>query len=783
MFFVFTSNEVEICVSHLCFQSPHKTPTKSPSKHGEAVLGNTTPRSPRTPSTQGLPKTSPYFRANVFSVAESPAAGTSYERSTVLRGGPFRSPVRRTLLAETPTKQSPVRSPLKGILRTPTKAMVECEPSSGSRLLSSPTPKKNVTWSPSPQKLRLVEKNPTFKVPESPLAVARRSPRLNTPDKFNSPVRNANTKRDIFKTPERTRARHDRPMSVVNLSENKGQRSLEKLYGKNKTPEKEDSDVLMHWPLTPPPYCHISPRKTQNKTPSPTCQMSTRSGRTPCKNSALSFQPLYSPVVQSTVSERPDTSIKSPKMTQRKSLRPSTKTTRRSLSSLSNENVPSVLKNDDAETCGLHRTDLKRTKTIEREQPELSHSSETDSSSQLCDSSHFSSVTTDDESIDIVDAEVVKTQFSGGLKMNISFSRKSSKSGEDLLLNTASPKHLLGTHGTPGRNYGFRQTPDRQQREAAARLGYGSDSPRFSSPRGPARPCKRKDTGTASPMSYQVELEMRKAGLPKLKIKRADSMNAGELASDGGTHSPSVNAKSSQRESPLVFLSKHRDPVCVSPSICAHATPAKGTPGKGGSVQTYICQSYTPTRHGGTVSPVATADIIPLTPSPQSAGKVTPDNLNSWPRKKRARVGGVGSRDRVLKGDSQLEELLEEAELGVSRLIDSEDNDELTSNKAAVLAAADGSPVSSMGDWVVKLARHPNSNELQRVEEDMNWATEDIKLGRSWVSYSAQLVRISFLFVFSTQKDWFESHFVQILDLLMFRSTLNMKFCDSRLLT
>ncbi|KAG7221120.1 hypothetical protein INR49_017561 [Caranx melampygus] len=362
--------------------------------------------------------------------------------------------------------------------------------------------------------------------------------------------------------------------------------------------------------------------------------------------------------------------------------------------------------------------------------------------SQQFDSSHLNSATTDDDSMDIVDAEVIKTEFSGGLKMNISFSRKPSQSGEDLLLNTASPKPRLLHQGTPGRSYGFRQTPDRQQREAAARLGYGNESPRFSTPRGPTRLGRQKHTSTPNSMTYQVEMEMQTSGLPKLKFKRTDSMNAGDLASDGGprsgVQSSVVGGKPSQLESPLALFSKHRDPGCVSPSVCTHVTPAKSTPGKGGSVQTYICQSYTPTHHpGGTISPKTIPEIIPLTPSPQSVGKVTPDNFSSWPRRKRAQAGVVGGKDRILKGEPLLEEMLEEAELGVSRLQDIEDIDEpsndkavlsLTTNKSPPVAAG-ASPPSPLEDWMEKLSEQADCTESQTAEEEILWtaANGDVK--------------------------------------------------------
>ncbi|XP_075946106.1 treslin [Anarhichas minor] len=693
------------------FESPNKTPTRSPGKCGRAMAGITTPKTPRTSRS---PKTPPPSRMRVFPVAQSPVAGGSRELGPALRGSPFRSPARQTLLVETPTKESP----LKGILRTPVKALVECLSASGLHLLNSPiskTPKKSVTWSPSPRKCPVSENSVAFKVPESPRTTSRTSPRLlKTPSKLSSPVKGTNTKRDIFKTPEKTCQ-----VSLVRVSENviltleKHQRSSEKVHNGMKTPEKGDAVGLLEMPpppCTPPPVHHLSPlTRTQPKTPSPPHKMITRSGRTPGKGSNIASpcRPVLTPVGCSSSSESSDTSAKSLRRTRSGQ---GAETTR----SQSSENV--VEKNMQSDTKDEVRA-------------EPSQTSETDSrshtDSQQFDSSCFNSASTDDDSMDIVDAAVVKTQFSGGIKMNISFSRKPSKSSEDFLPNEVAPKSLVPTQGTPGRIYGFRQTPDRQQREAAARLGYGNESPRFSTPRGPARPSRQKGMATPNPLTYQVELEMQTSGLPKLKIKRTDSMNAG----DSGAGSPLVCVKPSQLESPLALFSKHRDP-----SICTHVTPAKSTPGKGGSVQTYICQSYTPTRHpAGTMSPVATADIIPLTPSPQSVGKVTPDNFSSWPRRKRAQIGVGGGKDRSPKGEPLLAELLEEAELGVSRLQDvddADDADEPSNYKAAIFSlaskqsspsGADASPLSSVEDlyWTEKLAQQ---TDPQRAEEDVIWA-------------------------------------------------------------
>ncbi|KAF3855182.1 hypothetical protein F7725_023237 [Dissostichus mawsoni] len=674
------------------FESPNKTPTKSPGKHGRATHGTTTPRTPRTPRTPGSPKTPPQFRMRVSPAAQSPVAGSSREVGMALRGSPFRSPAKRALVVETPTKESPLRSPLKGILRTPIKVLVES--SSGLHVLNSPisqTPKKSVTWSPSPRKCRVAESSGTFKVPESPSVASRSSPTLRN-KLFCSPVKSTNTKRDIFKTPEKTCQ-----VSLARISETQdtNPKSSEKL-DRMKTPEKVS---LLEMPnpnppqSTPPQNHNLSPKpntRTHSKTPSPN-RMVTRSGRTPAKHVNISSpcKPVFAPAEGSTISEGPDKSRKTPvKSLRRTRSGQGAGTPRRNLRSQSSENLPSKLNTEPAEHCELVVKNI-QSDTKDEVQAEPSQTSEMDSSphrdSHQLDSSRFNS--TDDESMDIVDAAVVKTQFSGGIKMNISFSRKSSTSGEDFLSNMSSPKSRPALPGTPSRSYGFRQTPDRQQREAAARLGYGNESPRFSTPRGPAKLSRQKSMGTPNPNTYQVEMEMQTSGVPKLKIKRTDSMNAGDSASDGaprsGAWSPLVGVKPSQLESPLALFSKHRDPGCVSPSLCTHVTPAKSTPGKGGSVQKFICQSYTPTHYpGGTMSPMI-ADIIPLTPSPQSVGKTTPDNLNSWPRRKRAQIGVGGGKDRGLKMEPMLGELLEEAELGVSRLQDVEDTEEPSNNKAA----------------------------------------------------------------------------------------------------
>lgn len=562
-----------------------------------------------------------------------------------------------------------------------------------------------------------------FKVPESPHTASCTSQRhLKAPNTLCSPVKNTNPKRDIFKTPEKTCK-----MSPRRVSENTSsliltqEKSSEDLHHRLKTPVKSDAVSLLEQ-STPPGERLVSPKpNSKTRTPSPTHLMITRSGRSPGKSSNISspFKPVLTPGGGAAVS------VKSPaKSLTRTRSGQGFRTTRHNLRSQSSENVPSYLNPGSDENCDpILQSDS------EEAQAEPSQTSEPDTSSppvsQPFDSSHMNSASTDDDSLGIVDAAVVKTQFTGGLKMSISFSRKPSQSGEDFLSSAVPPKPRVSPQGTPGRSYGFRQTPDRQQREAAARLGYGSESPRFSTPRGPASSCRQKEMHTPNSLTYQVEMEIQTSGLPKLKIKRTDSMSTGDVAA--GAQSPVVGMNPSQLESPLALFSKHRDPGCVSPSICTHVTPGKSTPGKG--VQTYICQSYTPTHNPAGI--VAIAETIPLTPSPQSVGKTAPDGLNSWPRRKRAQAGVLGGKDRGLKGEPLLAELLEEAELGVSRLQDVEDTEEPLNNKAASIQSPSvgtyATPLAPLEDfyWMEKLAQQAECADPQTAEEEMIRATAD----------------------------------------------------------
>ncbi|XP_057691594.1 treslin isoform X2 [Corythoichthys intestinalis] len=635
----------QLSVDSSVFESPIKTPEKTHGKCGRDIFGETTPKTPSSSKLCGFPG----------------AASPTEPFSKTLRGGPFRAPPKNALVTETPTKQSPLKSPLKGILRTPVKISE-----------STKTPKKVVSWSPSPHKKCSAPHNTaTFKRPESPHVPSRSSPRLlKTSLKFNSPVKSPTKEMETFKTPEKTSLTPPCHVCLQKISPN----ATTVVLTVADKPEFFERPEVLPFQFSPPE--EPSPQRTASsrfhtKTPSPSHKMTTRSGRTPDNNPrSPSPRKAALPVLLDGTITSPEKSLKRTRSGQ------FAKSTRKNLISSNNDSVTSASNRESAFTP--------ENKSVQTSQSETSSQSD----SQLLDSSQLNSAT--DDSNDIVDASVVKTQFSGGLKMNISFSRKPSKSRQDFLTEASNSPTL--EHVTPGRSYGFRQTPDRQQREAAARLGYASDFRSFSTPR------RRQKISASTPKStsYEVEIEMQKSGLPKMKFKRTDSPNAANchtVDSPGlGTLSPLVSAKPSQLDSPLAVFPKHRDASCVSPPVCSHATP-----GKGGVVQTHICQSYTPTRHTpGTSPPLAIADVFSLSPSPQSVGKVTPDNLNSWPRRKRAHAGR--GKDRCRKGEPA-----EDAELGVSRLSDVEDADEVLAPRK---------PYSPLDDWVAPL--HPD-------QEDMIW--------------------------------------------------------------
>uniref|UniRef100_A0A3Q2Y229 Treslin N-terminal domain-containing protein n=1 Tax=Hippocampus comes TaxID=109280 RepID=A0A3Q2Y229_HIPCM len=665
--------------------SPSKTPEKTPKRCGGANFGSTTPRTPATP------KTAPSTRPRALPAAESPVG----QLGMALRGSPFRSPARKTLVVETHDQQSLLTSPLKGILRTPVKSY-EAAAFSFALHSASGTPKKMVSWSPSPRKKCSAPDDAiTVKTPESACVASRRSPRfLKTPNRFSSPPKSPGDKAETFKTPDKScQTSHTFPCQV-------SRRRMSPDTTSERRPE------AVPFQFSPPQVHNALPEATTRphaRMPSPVQPMATRSRRT-----SASSPKIGSPWKQA-LAASVDHTVASPETSRANTVARITHPKSRSR----REDGVTLVPNKEAAfilESTMQLTEETKAQSVESSAIEMSSQSD----SQLLDSSQLNPTT--DDSHDIVDASVVKTQFSGGLKMNISFSRKPSKSTEDVLTEATSPKDPVQAQGTPGCSYGFRQTPDRQQREAAARLGYTSEFPRFSTPRGPPR--HRQQQGTPSPKStsYQVEMEMQTSGLPKLKFKRTDSMNVNEVLTENAPHlgaqSPLVAVRPSQLDNPLASVPKHRDPGYVSPSVCSHATPAKG-----GVVQTHICQSYTPTRHpAGTTSPRAIADIFSLSPSPQSVGKLTPDHLNRWPRRKRAHMGAVGGKDRSRKGD-----LTDEVELGVSRLSDAEDPEDFGGKatggvlawKQARLPVGDASPRQPEDSWMAP--------EPHRDEEEMMW--------------------------------------------------------------
>uniref|UniRef100_A0A8D0H4A2 TICRR protein n=1 Tax=Sphenodon punctatus TaxID=8508 RepID=A0A8D0H4A2_SPHPU len=170
--------------------------------------------------------------------------------------------------------------------------------------------------------------------------------------------------------------------------------------------------------------------------------------------------------------------------------------------------------------------------------------------------------------------------------------------------------------------YSLRCTPDRRQREAAARLENPEIMARLSIPKNLRKP------DSASPPTYEVELEMQASGLPKLRIKRIGSGSTLELQSQMKT------TKFKEEDSHWCIRHPGKlEAACVSPS-CFRSPHS--TPGKGGG-QTYICQSYTPTSSiSNTTSPSHADAGVSWTPSPKHKGKTTPDAIKDWPRRKKA---------------------------------------------------------------------------------------------------------------------------------------------------
>lgn len=588
---------------------------------------------PRTPKSSHKVKSSSFSKSPGHAVEEN---GMS------LRGSPFRAQATKGFVLETPKK-----SPLKGILRTPVKSP------------NIRTPKKSVTWSPSPKK-QLSENQ--FKVPESPQMSSRYSPRLISPGKLGK------SEVALCKTPEKSSQQKNMafphspskilsPFKVPDSPQTPKRFSprlmtLSKLCGDHfvKTPEKSSHPNSGMSPKTPQRTSEIrleesklgqsskkirrnlsllqksclqnpemlsmnpeSPLRPEIKAPSinsGSSHMCTRSGNTPIKHSSAlisSFSPNKN--MASSFKET------SPKTFSGSHHSASCGFTCHSQSLLKHIKNNQML---DGESSTNNIGDGQN----ESLQETMEEGSSSDP--QNFDSSQFSGTTTE-ESIDIAEASVVKTELTGGIKMNISFSRKPSKSSEVVQF-TGTPE--IPNETVQERRYGFRQTPDRQQRRAAARLGYSAGCPVFSTPRTLQTPVEKKKP---YPLTYKVELEMQASGLPKLKLKRTDSFNSNE-ASECAAKAVTLqtNVKASGINSPLASCYKHRESSCTSPAHCSHETPGKG-------FQTYICQTLTPTRPlTNSPSPVTPGE--PWTPSPKSVGRSTPENFSKWPRRKKAKT-------------------------------------------------------------------------------------------------------------------------------------------------
>ncbi|XP_068954688.1 treslin isoform X2 [Petaurus breviceps papuanus] len=209
------------------------------------------------------------------------------------------------------------------------------------------------------------------------------------------------------------------------------------------------------------------------------------------------------------------------------------------------------------------------------------------------------------------------------LKMALTYEQPSTSNG---VTSPAKPKSPL----VP--SYALRCTADRRQRQAAARLADPKASPQLSE--------DHLTVISASPPTYEVELEMQTSGLPKLRIKRVDSSSVNIEnqkkvdTSLGGENFPDLGCLLPQGK-PNQLEAAYVSPPCLHSS---HTTPGKS----GG--QMYICQSYTPTHFpSSTTSPSPTDVWVPWTPSPRHKGKTTPDTIQDWPRKKKAVDSNVNS--------------------------------------------------------------------------------------------------------------------------------------------
>ncbi|XP_058398416.1 LOW QUALITY PROTEIN: treslin [Diceros bicornis minor] len=290
---------------------------------------------------------------------------------------------------------------------------------------------------------------------------------------------------------------------------------------------------------------------------------------------------------------------------------------------------------------------------------------------------------------------------SGNLESNIS----PVEEGEGLGMVVADDKPSLSNPGIPPSSgpsspltpsYDLCCTADSRQCQAATQLENLQASTWLSK-------------ASASPQTYEVELEMQASGLPKLRIKKIDpsslaepeplrreESSLGEESSLPGLGMPRGNKSSGKPES------TYMSPPCPCPS---HSTPGKS----GG--QTYICQSCTPTRcPSSTTSPFQTDIGVSWTPSPKHSGKTTPDTIKDWPRRKRAvdcsssTSAGRGDVSTDLPGGISLLEL-EGKEQGL----------ELSVNKTPILGDFELEGVCQLPD------QSPPRDSVPKAEEAFSW--------------------------------------------------------------
>ncbi|XP_048829373.1 treslin isoform X2 [Brienomyrus brachyistius] len=655
------------------FENVKRTPRRTPRKRRRSASGGATPeRWPRA------------------LCGRSPEQGSVVrEVGMVLRGSPFRAPVQAPPHKKSPTRVN-FKTPLKQPLNSPSQGCL------------SGTPVHGVVRSPSPRKVTVWGRGDTQKVLNSPCVSVRRSSRLSkTPSKTGEL-----SMCGLFKTPEKLSLgggqSSPRVIPKLNTPENMEEtpqkstplRSSERLFRKlNST----GTDVLvssgtpqkLHYSVhsSPPMPTLRSPQKglgsstqalTRSRSSQVTCTSPPLSGqplrtssRTPRKTHATPRKVHFTPEACETVLGCPadapllGSASPSPFKNGTKGRRLCRSRAKLDMSSQACGNLTPP--EDIRHTGSRDPVSMVSSSNVKEDldctmQPDTSQRSHGDT-----DLSQASLATTENESsIDITEATVVKTQLSSGIKMNISFTKKPPNVGEVFPF---AAKPSKSSTPVPGRDYGFRSTPDRQQRAAAARHASSDTGPQLSSPGSSQSSCN------SNILTYHVELEMQGSGLPKLKFRRTDSLCRGDVVTEGdlkGVSQSLAHIKAQRMESPLHRCSKVGGHA--SPSFCTHGTPAKSTPGKGG-VQTYICQSCTPTRQpAGTPSPSTVGDPTAWTPSPQSRGRSTPDGLNSWPRKKRACLGVAGAKEtRFLGGCHPLEEMGDLELDGISRLPELDD--------------------------------------------------------------------------------------------------------------